>query len=121
VHPCGGESLDIGRDELDQYNRDPDGYAAKHFGFDTAEEYREWINVTGAALCGARIKSGRLCGHPVSRIHLNPAEWKQLHRNVSALSIATREAGHDVLPELQLDARRACRKAHQHSSSIRSA
>jgi hypothetical protein len=82
AHPCGGNTLYLGRDELDQYNRDPDGYAAKHFGFDTAEEYREWINVTGAALCGARTKSGRLCGHLVSRIQLNPTEWKELHRNV---------------------------------------
>jgi hypothetical protein len=87
-HPCGGETLDIDRAELDQYNRDPDGYAAAHFRFATADEYREWIACHGAALCSARTKSGRLCRALISRIQLTPDEWKRLHRSRSCTAHA---------------------------------
>jgi hypothetical protein len=81
AHPCGGESLDVGRAELDRYNADPDGYAAEHFGFDTAEQYREWIRCKGTALCSERTKAGRLCRVSISKIQQDPAIWKEQHRS----------------------------------------
>ena len=91
-HPCGGETLEIGRRELDTYNADPDRYAAKHFGFATADEYREWIETNGTPLCSERTKSGHPCRQMVSRGQLDPAEWKQLHRNVACWMHSKTEA-----------------------------
>jgi hypothetical protein len=83
THPCGGESLYLDLEEAKAYNADPDGFAAKHFGFTSADEYREWIETQGAALCGARTRSGKLCSNFVSRIQLNPGEWKARHRQIA--------------------------------------
>jgi hypothetical protein len=78
---CGGETTCIDRAELEQYNADPDGYAARHFGFANADDYREWIECHGAALCGERTKAGKLCRQLISRIQLSPAEWREQHRS----------------------------------------
>ena len=78
---CGGETLYLDEAEVAQYNADPDLFAAKHFGFKTADEYREWIATDGGARCSERTKSGELCRVFISRIQLDPSEWKKRHRS----------------------------------------
>ena len=82
-HPGGGETLYLDLEEAETYNADPDLYAAAHFGFLSAEQYREWINTDGAALCGERTTSGRMCKRTVSRFQLTPNEWMDRHRRVA--------------------------------------
>ena len=76
----GGGNLYLNRKELDEYNRDPDGYAAAYFGFETSAEYREWIRCDGAALCSERTKSGQLCRTSIGRCY-DPREWLEKHRS----------------------------------------
>jgi hypothetical protein len=80
TRPGGGETLLVGRAELDQYNLDPDGYAAEHFGFATIDEYREWAALDGTPLCSEQTKSGELCRNSISRSQREAADWKALHR-----------------------------------------
>src|SRR5262245_16483844 len=72
----------LNQEQVAHYNADPDLFAAKYLGFNTADEYREWIAVGGNALCGERTKSGRLCSRKaVSQPQLEPAEWLAHHRS----------------------------------------
>jgi hypothetical protein len=75
-----GKELCLDRDELDQYNRDPDLFTARHFGFATADQYREWIVLQGAALCSERTKSGRMCRTRL-RDKLKASDWRKQHRS----------------------------------------
>jgi hypothetical protein len=78
--PGGGEGmLELSLEEGEQYNADPDGYAANYFGLSTAE-YVEWINTCGTPLCGARTKSGKLCRTPTGRMQQDAAAWMANHR-----------------------------------------
>jgi hypothetical protein len=61
------------------YNRDPDGFAAEHFGL-TKPEYRDWVIQEGHALCGTRTKAGKPCRNFVTRHGSEPAEWKAANR-----------------------------------------
>jgi hypothetical protein len=56
-------TLWLNRHEVEQYNADPDGYAAKSLGFVSVEEYHEFVAVNGDALCCERT-------------------WRELHRAV---------------------------------------
>jgi phosphoglycolate phosphatase-like HAD superfamily hydrolase len=60
-----------------------DGFAAKHFGFDDVDDYREWVACDGAPLCSERTKKGRLCrNYACERIHIHtPQDWLRLHRS----------------------------------------
>src|SRR5258705_7737063 len=77
-----GETLQyLDRAELDEYNRDPDLFAARRLGLADAEEYREWLACGGAALCSERTKSGHLCQLPnCDAPTLYVDEWRRLHR-----------------------------------------
>jgi hypothetical protein len=69
----------LDRNEVEQYNADPDGFAAKELGFASADEYREWVEARGYALCSERTKSGKLCRNPVL---MKPGEsWSECHRS----------------------------------------
>ena len=61
-HGPGGSAgmLWLDRDEVEQYNADPDGYVAKELGFTSVDEYREWVAVDGTALCCERTRAGHL-------------------------------------------------------------
>ena len=75
-------NLFLDKDEAAAYNADPDLYAAKYLGFETAEEYREWIKTDCCALCSERTKHGRACQRQATP-RLSPPDWKRLHRNVA--------------------------------------
>ena len=77
----GGEALDIGRAELDRYNRNPDAFAAKYFSFTTAYEYREWVELHGAPLCSERTRAGKLCRNQFGSGGQRPEDWMRLHRS----------------------------------------
>lgn len=79
VHPCGGETIHLRADEVEPYNRDPDGFAAEYFGL-TKREYREWVIQEGHALCGAHTKAGRLCRNFVTKHGSEASEWKAANR-----------------------------------------
>jgi hypothetical protein len=81
--PCGtADGMHfLNRQEAVEYNADPDLFAAKHLGFATADEYREWVETQGYALCSERTKSGRLCRNLIGGGQLDPAEWRARHRS----------------------------------------
>ena len=76
----GWEELHFTQEQILRYNADPDAFAARYFGFATADEYREWIELEGQALCAGLTKLGRQCKSSVGAGQLDPAEWKRLHR-----------------------------------------
>jgi hypothetical protein len=86
--PCGTAdgTHSLGRDEVEQYNADPDLFAAKALGFATADEYREWVECNGAPLCGERTKSGKLCRNQIGRIQQSPDNWREHHRSRACAS-----------------------------------
>jgi MT-A70 len=86
--PAGGANLYLSHDEAVQYNADPDLFAAKYLGFNSVDEYREWIKLSGMALCSERTRSGRLCRLNVSGGSLSPAEWLERHRSEPCLFMA---------------------------------
>ena len=43
---AGGKSS-LTQEQILRYNADPDAFAARYFGFATADEYREWIEWKG--------------------------------------------------------------------------
>ena len=69
-------------EEIERYNSDPDAYAAEHFGFADVDDYREWVECEGRALCSERTKAGHLCTNnaAVERA-LTPAQWRERHRS----------------------------------------
>lgn len=79
ARPGGGKDIYIAPADIVLYLRDPDGFAAEHFGL-TKLEYIEWVTLDGAALCAARKRGGDLCRNVVSSAQLDPVEWKKRHR-----------------------------------------
>jgi hypothetical protein len=69
----------VSADELERFNRDPDGFAASEFGM-TVVDYREWIALGGMALCGGMTRAGMPCSTSLAGMGLNPADWRALHR-----------------------------------------
>jgi hypothetical protein len=80
VTPPGAEQVVLTNEQADEYRRDPDGFAAAYFGL-TRDDYREWLELDGGALCGATTKAGKLCSHMVSKTQLSAREWKERHRS----------------------------------------
>jgi hypothetical protein len=77
----GGETLFLGRRELDQYNRDPDAFAARHFGLKDVAEYHEWIASNGTSLCSERMRNGKLCSNQIGMRHERGLQyWREHHR-----------------------------------------
>ncbi|RXH41079.1 hypothetical protein [Bradyrhizobium zhanjiangense] len=66
--------------DAERYRRDPDAFAAEHFGL-TKEQYREWVVVEGYPLCGTAPTESGLCPERVGGCGCGPDEWKRLHRN----------------------------------------
>jgi hypothetical protein len=77
--PWGGESLYLSEEEASEFNSDPDGHAAKHFGISKLE-YIEWLNCDGAPLCKHRTKGGDRCRNMTGGMQMRPKEWKTKHR-----------------------------------------
>lgn len=80
----------LSRAEIKQYNRDPDRYAATHFGFDSVDEYREWVETMGAALCSERTRTGALCRNSLFFCE-TPADWRWNHRSMPCRVHAKKE------------------------------
>lgn len=80
AHPCGGETIYLNTGDVDRYVRDPDGFAAEHFGL-SKSDYREWVFHGGHALCAAQTKAGKPCRNFVTRHGTDAAEWKAAHRS----------------------------------------
>lgn len=78
--PGGGETLYLDQNELVEFDRDPEAFAARYYGFADVDPYREWVTLDGTALCGEQTKSGKLCRNSISHIQLRAADWKALHR-----------------------------------------
>lgn len=78
-----GENYDFSdKDEVATYNADPDGFAAKHFGFDDVDDYREWVACSGVPLCSERTKAGKVCANSIGQaLHYSPREWLAFHRS----------------------------------------
>lgn len=82
IRGAGGLTSIIGKtDEFEAYNRDPDGYAAAHFGISKAN-YVEWVEHEGMPLCGATTRAGNLCKQPVGPTNLPAQVWVSRHREV---------------------------------------
>lgn len=79
VTPQGNKSVFLTEAEKDAYQKDPDEFAARHFGLELAE-YREWMARQGAPLCAAKTQEGGLCGQMVGSSQVDPLAWKELHR-----------------------------------------
>lgn len=74
-----GHRLWLTKKQFKVYNCDPDAYAACELGFESAEQHREWLNVSGKAQCGGLTKSGTLC--QASRgSQMSPKQWLAQHR-----------------------------------------
>ena len=80
VTPWGSGTVVLTEQQVSDYQRDPDGFAAAHFGL-TRDEYREWLELDGAAKCGAKTKAGKPCDNFISRTQLDSQKWKALHRS----------------------------------------
>jgi hypothetical protein len=78
--PWGVKTLVIRRDDFVRYQKDPDAFAAEHFGISKAD-YRAWIAHEGVAYCGARTAAGRACRNVLSGAQTEAREWKRLHRS----------------------------------------
>jgi hypothetical protein len=77
----GGEDIALTEQQVQVYQRHLDGFVAKHFGL-TREEYREWIESDGTALCGGKTKAGKPCGNILTRgFQLDAQKWKARHRS----------------------------------------
>jgi hypothetical protein len=64
------------------YLTDRDAFGAKHFGCRDAQEYREWTRANGLPLCSVVLGDGTRCPRQVAnRGRLEPAEWRESHRN----------------------------------------
>jgi hypothetical protein len=70
--------LYLSENEAAQYNADPDAYVAREVGL-TKDEYREWIHLGGQAMCGHRLKTGKLCGNGASGLQLDAETLKRRH------------------------------------------
>ena len=79
-----GDGINVYLDErqVAEYEADPDLFAARHFGFITAEEYREWVRLEGLARCSERTKQGRQCNAVISGPRAESStEWFARHRS----------------------------------------
>jgi hypothetical protein len=78
--PWGSEPVTIAEQQVSEYQRDPDGFAAAYFAL-SRDEYQRWIERNGVALCGGTTKSGKPCSNPLTGgYQLKANEWKARHR-----------------------------------------
>jgi hypothetical protein len=77
--PGGYRGFRLDPDELEEWNADPDAYAAAVCGL-SKFEYLQWIDLDGTPLCGHRNKGGDLCGAIIGRMQMDAHKWKIVHR-----------------------------------------
>jgi hypothetical protein len=75
-----GENVYLSEQEAECYRADPDLFAARHFGFASIDEYREWVAASNSALCSERTRNGKLCGNSIG-MTFRPEEWRAQHRS----------------------------------------
>ena len=79
--PGGCSTLSIPLTDVPRYNADPDGYAGALFGL-SRDQYCEWVQSDGVALCGARNARGKPCGNMVGGgIQLSAEQWSNIRRS----------------------------------------
>jgi hypothetical protein len=76
--PGGGHTIGLTAGEASTYDSHPDSFAAQHFGL-TIDQYREWVRLDGAALCGATTRAGKPCGCILGN-QLDASDWARRHR-----------------------------------------
>ena len=80
VIPWGSQTVELTEQQVSDFQRDPDGVAAAHFGL-TRDEYQGWIETKGIALCGGKTKAGKPCSNRLTGgYQLTASEWKARHR-----------------------------------------
>lgn len=77
--PHGGQNVWPTPDELAAFNKSPDQFAAAYFGL-TVNDYREWIDTDGHALCAAKTKKRVHCKATLCKPH-TAQQWKAIHRS----------------------------------------
>ena len=75
----GSERVTANLAVLEEYNADPDAFAARHFGV-TVEDYTTWIEQNGTARCGATTSKGRPCKSGVGAGMLGLKEFLEIDR-----------------------------------------
>ncbi len=76
------EYLCVSEGALSEFLSDPDSFAAKYFGL-SLDQYIEWIDVNGCALCGCKTKKGKPCRGVVVGRPMRASEWKATHREMA--------------------------------------
>ena len=79
--PGGAANLYLMLADVEEFNKAPDVWAARHFGL-SVDEYLEWVELEGVPLCGAKTRTGSLCRNMISGgIQRRASEWKEAHRS----------------------------------------
>jgi hypothetical protein len=78
--PGGGLDLYLDAEEAEQFQANPDLFTAAYLGFESAQQYREWVRLDGAPLCGGLTKAGHVCGNSSRGYQLDADEWRARHR-----------------------------------------
>lgn len=61
-HPCGGQEIQIKREELKDFLKDRDAAIAKRFGV-TKDHYHRWLEFIKDPQCSASTRKGTQCKH----------------------------------------------------------
>jgi hypothetical protein len=77
--PSGSETIGLSKLQAAIFDCDPDDYAARHFGFASAQQYADWIRTDGRARCAATTKAGKPCG-AVRGLQLEADQWRKFDR-----------------------------------------
>jgi hypothetical protein len=83
ARPGGGEDHYLREEDISRFRDDPDAFAAELYGL-TKAQYREWVALDGAALCGGTSKSGKPCRNSAAAgliSQLDAHSWLKWHRN----------------------------------------
>ena len=75
------------------YFQDPDGTAARIFGFPSVERYAEWVRERGYPRCASKTRRGRLCSMACAD-SCGPPQWLSLDR----VGLCPTHERHGMLP-----------------------
>jgi hypothetical protein len=76
-----GDEVRISEADLVEYRRDPDLFAARHFGFATVEDYVSWVTLDGCPRCAGTTKDGKPCQQKIVTRSLGATRFRELHRS----------------------------------------
>jgi hypothetical protein len=65
----------LNREEVAEYNKDPDEYVVRRFGFRSREQYAEFVFANDKPRCGATTNAGRPCCNSPLETSFSPKEW----------------------------------------------